>query len=185
MEKIVLTGGRHVGKSTVVAEFSRENYRIVEGSFSKIQRDLGTAFGVDFIQWYRRSFPFQYIEFALDYFLMKEQQAQIGIPEHDLLIYDRGILDFIVFCIDKKIALSDKLLREAENIDYKKAFLFHFIEAIQDRPGVDPVDKEISQKIETTVRRVYGEYRVKLIDVPVMPVPDRVNFVKKNAYEST
>ncbi|MBI2124905.1 ATP-binding protein [Candidatus Pacearchaeota archaeon] len=172
-EKYVLTGGPNSGKTTTLNALKKEGFNtfdeaariILEDEMKKGKEVITYKGNVDARQ-----------KKILQQQLKNEERAE---SLKGAVFFDRGIPDGIIYYRLSKTKIPRSILSEAkkDKRSYKKVFIFDMLPYKTDDVRKEP--EEIAMKIHEMVCEVYSELGYEIIKVPVMPVEDRVSFIKQ------
>ncbi|MGR8930422.1 MAG: AAA family ATPase [Gammaproteobacteria bacterium] len=179
MKKIVITGGTHSGKTSLITRLADRGYITVEEAAIKIITQVNELIGIqEQIEWRKRN-PVAFQELVWDRMLKLEQ----GLPDTlDLVFYDRGLLDGFAYL--KKISpvvmeyFSERFKPSA---NYYKAFVLETIPDFNQRRDTGRTSTyETSCETGRLLVDVYKKDNIDTIVVPMMSLDDRCEFVLKN-----
>ncbi|MBC7836249.1 5-(carboxyamino)imidazole ribonucleotide synthase [Acetobacteraceae bacterium] len=164
----VLTGGPSTGKTTLIEELQKRGYPVVpEAARSFIEQELASGKTIEEI----RS---DGVQFQRNLFGMKVA-AHEDLPVGKPVFFDRGMHDSEAYLRVQGVANDPELAEILKKITYKKVFLLDPISYIPDDVRTEtPLEAE---KIQTLLRQVYEEAGIEVIQVPVMPVEERISFI--------
>lgn len=165
----ILTGPPGSGKTSILAELSKRGFPIVDEPARRVliqQRRIGGE-GV-----YDKN-PFLFKELMLSRMLYDYESA----PKYDLVFFDRGLPDLIAYskCFNLDIGSELKAIhtyRYNSTVFFAPAWEQIFINDAERRLSFDA-----AQVFENDLRQVYTELGYQLIDIPLLSVCERVNFL--------
>lgn len=167
----VITGGPSAGKTTVLLSLKQRGYKIVHEA-ARIYIDQQIAKGKTIEEIRADEGDFQ--KKILDLKVTAEKQ----LPKDELIILDRGIPDSIAYYEYAGLSTKDPYLKETvKNCGYKKIFLLELLDLEEDYARTDVKDSKL---IHDLLEKYYKKEGFAVINVPKMPVPDRVDFIVKN-----
>ncbi len=167
----VLTGGPCSGKTTLVEEFKQRGYSVLpEGARIIIAAELAVGKSIQDIL----AEPLALQHKIISHYIELEAEA----TRNETLFLDRGIPDIVAYY--RKFNLSDDMvLKDAlASARYKKVFLLDMIEFTNDTERYE--SPEEAAALHRLIRAAYEELKYDIIDVPVMPVAERADFILKN-----
>lgn len=162
----VLTGGPGSGKTTSIEDLRARGHavqieiarRMFEERFA-----LGhTIADIDFVEFEMT---------ALERHLEEER----AFPEGKTVFLDRGIGDIRAYCRFFNIAEPEGLPQALSTLQYHKVFLLDLVNVEQD--GVRHESLEEAQRLHALIDEAYRELECDIVRVPVLPVPQRSDFI--------
>jgi len=172
--RFVLTGGPGAGKTTLVEHLSSMGFATVR----EAARDIITEqvrLGSDVLPW-KDTISFQRHVLALQL----TREAEI---DSEMAFLDRGTPDGLAYIRHYGHTPFPEILDSARD-RYTVAFLLDLVDA----RNIDPLREEsraTAARIHAFIRQVYSELGYGIIEVPVLPVPERAEFVIEAARRST
>ncbi len=163
----VITGAPCSGKTSVITELSLRGLRVVpEAARAYIDDELKKGRLLREIKADPHCFEGRIFRAKL--------RMEARLPAGDALFLDRALPDSIAYYILEGLDPSEPL-RQSLRVRYRRVFLFERLEFMK-----DPVRSENAQsadRIEGLIETAYSGLGYDIIRVPVMPVPERVEFV--------
>lgn len=167
----VLTGGPCAGKTTLIREFEADGIPIVHES-ARVIIEQGFAQGKTLEQIRADGAAFGAAIIALD---TENLSRHAGTEK---VFFDRSILDNIAYHRILGFEPSAELLAAAERASFSKVFLLDLLDyQLDDARNETP---EEAARIHEALEVAYREYGVPIVKVPVVPVPERVEFILSN-----
>ena len=167
----VLTGGPCAGKTTLIREFEADGIPVVHES-ARVVIDRGFAEGKTLEEIRADGAAFSAAIIALD---TENLSRHAGTEK---VFFDRSILDNIAYHRILGFEPSAELLAAAERAPFKKVFLLDLLDyQLDDARNETP---EEAARIHDALEVAYRDYGVPIVKVPVLPVPERVEFVLAN-----
>ena len=165
----VLTGGPCAGKTTTV-EALRERGHMVQPEPGRIYFEAKLAEGKT-VEELLSDMP----KLERD-ILVQHVALERGFRSDVTLFLDRGIPDCLAYYRIYQVP-EDKELRSAlESAIYRKVFLLELIETfVNDAVRVETPEQ--ARAIHEAIRTAYTERGYEVIDVPVMPIAERTDFI--------
>ncbi|MEK7601367.1 MAG: ATP-binding protein [Patescibacteria group bacterium] len=167
----VLTGGPCSGKTTLIEEFKQRGYSVLpEGARIIIAAELAVGKSIQDIL----AEPLALQHKIISHYMELEAEA----TRNETLFLDRGIPDIVAYY--RKFNLSDDtVLKDAlASARYKKVFLLDMIEFTNDTQRYE--SPEEAAALHRLIRTAYEELKYDIVEVPVLPVPERADFILKN-----
>ena len=167
----VLTGGPCSGKTALIDELKQRGYSVFpEPARIVIASELAQGKSIQDILADSRGLQHK----ILAHYLELETEA----PKDQILFLDRGVPDVAAYY--RKFNLSsDEVLKNAlASVRYREVFLLNMIEFVNDAERYEtPQEAAILHRY---LRDAYTEQGYDIIEVPVVPVPERADFILKN-----
>lgn len=167
----VITGGPSSGKTTTVNLLKERGY-ITTFEHARHYLDTQRLKGKT-IEDVRK----QQIEFQLGVLYMQiEQENQIS---PDVLVFlDRAIPDALAYYRFLNLPKDEKLTEALCTVSYKKVFILDCLPLVKDYARTE--DKVAQKKIHALLVEVYESLGFPIVQVPVLPPEERVDFILKN-----
>lgn len=166
--KIVITGGPCSGKTTIINELKIRGFTVVEEAARKVIEE-------------RKHLPLTKEEMKERQRLIFEQQnleETKKLDEPDV-IFDRSLIDSVAY----NILFQGKFPEKSPEINFLKrydlVFILDLLPFEYDGTRIENGPEE-ANKIHGKLKEVYSFLNYNLIDVPVMPVKERAEFIIKN-----
>lgn len=173
----MITGGPSTGKSTTLREISARGYQTVPEA-ARLFFERKKAEGYDAIE-AREEFDFQ----------TEIEKIRFGVEQVDYdcdhVFYDRSVFDNYAYRdhYDQIYNIYPKLSMQLINRSYDKVFILEPLEFDED--SVRSEDSQGQKEIHEKIRETYEQFGFNLIDVPVMPVQERVEYILNKSVEYT
>jgi predicted ATPase len=111
--------------------------------------------------------------------LRKHVELERANRKENTLFFDRGIPDCLAYYRVYDVPEDAELQAALAEAQYRKVFLLELIETFSN-DNVRVETPEQARRIHEAIRAAYTERGHEIIDVPVMPVPERVDFIVAN-----
>jgi len=167
----VLTGGPGSGKTTTVNLLNERGYKTtIEHArhYLDTQRISGKT-----IEEVRRNQK----EFQLGILDMQIEQEKELSPD-DVVFLDRAIPDALAYYRFLNLPEDEKLLEALRTVSYKKVFIMVCLPLVQDYARTE--DEAAQKKIHALLIEVYESLGFPIVQVPVLPIEERIDFILKN-----
>lgn len=164
----VLTGGPCTGKTTLINELKERGYSVLpESARIVIATQVGLGKTMDEIL----ANPL-----ALQHSIIAHQlELQSEAPKDNVLFLDRAIPDNIAYYRRFGLELDDVSANATRSSRYKKVFLLDMIDFILDAERYETPEE--AKRLHEGIRRAYEELGYEIVEVPVLPVPERAEFI--------
>ena len=167
----VLTGGPCAGKTTLLQALKDRGYRVIyEAARDIIERELQKGRMLEDIRRNERSFQ--------EDVLREKMAREREVSKNELLFFDRGIPDSLAYYYFFQIPIDAELKEALESSSYKKVFLLDMLDYVQDNTRTET--SEEAHRIHALLEQSYRDLHIPLICVPVLPVPERLQFIIDN-----
>ena len=170
MEWHVLTAGPSAGKSSTIRELSARGYTIApEGA--RIVLDQLVSEGIKPKQ-YRHEHPQEYQDAVIE----ADLRIQSNLPEDEIVFMDRSAVDNIAYSNLTDRDVPDELYDTCRDV-YGTIFRLDQIEFDDDYARTE--DEKMSTEIHRELGDVYDSLGYEVVDVPVMPVDERADYIER------
>jgi predicted ATPase len=167
----VITGGPGSGKSTTVDLLHQRGYKTtIEHARHYLDTQLVKGKTVEEVRRNQKEFQQSILEMQL------EQEASLA-PE-DIIFLDRAIPDALAYYQFLQLPEDEKLLNALSKVFYKKVFILDLLPLVQDYARRE--DETTQIKIHEILVLVYNSLPFPVVQVPVLPPEERVDFILKN-----
>jgi predicted ATPase len=172
MRKYVLTGGPCSGKTTTIeALAARGHAHLPELARALIEESQRT--GSDLVPWIRAK-DFQE-ELMRRQHAMEDSIAPASLDGH--IVLDRGIADSVAYCRVLGVPIQQRYVDAARNARYRGVFLLSPLPYRKDNVRFE--DEATARKIHDEIKHAYAEAGYAVINVPAVPVVERVAFIER------
>jgi predicted ATPase len=165
----VITGAPCSGKTAVICELERRGFRVVhEVARACIDKDL------------KNGIPLASIKADVAAFerriLHTKFRVEALLPDRDIIFLDRAVPDSIAYCKIEGLPSADPV-KKSNVVRYKKIFFFAPLPFKKDAVRTEDTAKAawLGCELENSYRRL----GYTLVHVPVLPVPERTDFILK------
>jgi len=164
----VFTGGPCSGKSTMLAEFEKNGFRVVPESAGAVIAEAIAAGKT--INEARAD------EIAFQYSVMERQMnCERDLPPDALLLLDRALPDSAAY--HAYLGLNpDEIMVHCKRNLYKKIFLMELLPF--QRGDARTEDARAAENIHQHIKETYQRLGYTIISVPAMPIEQRFLFVR-------
>ncbi len=167
----VITGGPSSGKTTTVNLLKERGY-ITTFEHARHYLDTQRLKGKT-IEDVRK----HQIEFQLGVLDMQIEQENQILP--DVLVFlDRAIPDALAYYRFLNLPEDEKLTEALRTVSYKKVFILDCLSLVKDYARTE--DEVSQKKIHALLVEVYESLGFPIVQVPVLPPEERVEFILKN-----
>ncbi len=167
----VITGGPCSGKITTVNLLKERGY-ITTFEYARNYLDTQRLKGktIEEVRRHQREFQLRVLDMQI------EQENQIS-PEV-LVFLDRAISDALAYYLFLNLSEDGKLTEALRTVFYKKKFILDCLPLVKDYSRTE--DAATQKKIHGLLIEVYESLGFPIIQVPVLPPEERVDFILKN-----
>ncbi|HTR18849.1 MAG TPA: ATP-binding protein [Candidatus Paceibacterota bacterium] len=167
----VLTGGPCAGKTTLVFELEKLGHAVLpEAARMFIEEQL--ALGKTIPEMRKDINKFEHD------ILQRHIELEGNVAKDKVTFFDRGIPDNVAYFRFTNLPIDEEFRRILETTKYRKVFLLEMLEYANDTARFETPEE--ARHIHNEIRRAYEELGHTIVDVPVLPIPERVEFVLAN-----
>ncbi len=167
----VITGGPSSGKTTTVDLLKARGYKTtIEHArhYLDMQRLNGRT--VEEVRNHQREFQLAVLKMQI------EQEKKL--VEEEIVFLDRAIPDAHAYYHYMGLPEDPELAEALQDIYYKKVFILDCLPLVKDYARRE--DEAAQKKIHATLIDVYTALPFPVVQVPVLPPDERVDFILKN-----
>jgi len=170
VKRIILSGGPGTGKSSILKALSKLGYACKEESFREFIPEDSVA---------ESTFNFQNSPLRFSELLFKSRVQQYHQAVHnETNFYDRSLIDVVAYLVLDEIDAPKEWLDFIENNKYHNTVLyFPFWEEIYHKDYKRVENITLAKKIDLQLRKTYKELGYKIIEIPKLSIPKRVEFI--------
>jgi predicted ATPase len=168
-KRFIVTGGPATGKTSCVHLLKCLHYSVFqEVARSVIEESLELQ--SDCVPWLDLS------SFSARVFDLQVQDYDKAIV--GLNFYDRSPIDVLAYMEMGKITIPSSMLKTCEKLNFeKKVFLFPYWDQLFQNDAIRKESEEKAMEIENWLRQKYTQFNYTIIQMPLVSIPDRVNFI--------
>jgi predicted ATPase len=172
--RYVITGGPFSGKTSLVRALAAQGFATVPEAAIEVIEDLKRELGLDGQAAWRAEHREEFQERIIQKQLVLEEREHVNGP----LFLDRGRLDGVAYCHIYGSEVPPPLAFACSDLPYDNVFLLDTLTAFEGRTKSGRTsDRKRSLAIRDALRDVYTERGLEPIEVPEMPLVERVDFV--------
>ena len=172
--RYVITGGPFSGKTSLVRALAARGYATIPEAAISVIEDLTNELGLEGQAAWRAANPGAFQERIIQKQLVFESRAHPAGP----VFLDRGRLDGVAYCRVYGSEIPAALAFACSELPYDKVFLLDTLHAFERRHGSGRTsDRERSLVIRNALRAEYTARGLTPIEVPELPLVERVDFV--------
>ncbi len=173
----VITGGPGFGKTQLIEALRRSGY-LCSGEFARDLIEEQTAVGGTILPWKNpRLFQEEVLKKRVGFFET--------VPVGALAFADRGIPDQLAFAEYKGFRKPEILIEKAW--EYRYAPIVFVTPPWPEIFGNDQIRTETFEEasmIDQAIRTCYSDLNYRLIDLPLVPVKNRINFLLETIFKT-
>jgi predicted ATPase len=165
--KVVLTGGPHAGKTTLLRELAARGQRVVPEAAIEVIAELVRTLGSDAARAWRSEHS--------DEFQARIAERQVAIEREfeprngELCFFDRGVLDGLAYCRLHGRQPPPTLEAAVRGARYDLAVLCELVLPFTSRTETGRTsDERRAREIELLVRDVYREHGFEVLALPLI-----------------
>lgn len=163
----VLTGGPCAGKTTTINELARRGYPVLaEPARLIIDEKLAAGLSIQEIvgdsDW-------------LPSVVRRAYAQESAVPKTEMYFFDRALPDSIAYYALARREHDEHFKKALAEIRYSKVFLLELVDYETDHARSETPEQ--AKAIHTRIREAYESQGYDVIDVPVLPVTDRADFI--------
>lgn len=166
----VLTGGPCAGKTTLIFELEKRGYPVVpEPARLIIDEQLA------------RGKAIRDIVGDADWLPSVTRRARAmhrEIPRDEQCFFDRGVPDSLAYYRLGGREMDDELRDGLVEFTYRKVFLLDLVDFVTDEARSETPEQ--AMVIHSAIRRAYTDQGYELVEVPVLPIDARADFILAN-----
>lgn len=179
MKKVVITGGTHSGKTSLILRLSELGYPVIPEAAIEVIKRLNELIGTEAQVAWRAQHLCAFQGIVWDRML----KLELGVERSaDSVFYDRGFFDGFAYLKD-----HDEKMRELFDARYRsyalynKAFVLETLPEYNERRRTGRTSTyQDSCETGKALARIYSEEKIETIWLPVMSVEERCEFVLSN-----
>jgi predicted ATPase len=172
--KIVITGGTFAGKTSLVKLFKKDGFKNVQDIGLETIKELNTKIGITKQREFRINKP---IEFYSK--IIKKQLKIEKDTKNKIVVFDRGILDYIAMLKLTGLNMPESLINQIKNTHYDLVFICDTLSNFKERKNTGrSLNKNESLKLNKLIKREYSQIGCKIVTVKEMPLKERFEFIK-------
>ncbi len=172
-QRIVITGGPGTGKTTLINELERRNFKCTP-EISRQVTLMARKKGIDHLF---LEDPLLFSKLLLEG--REQQYIDASNTNASVIFFDRGIPDVHAYMNHFNTKYPDIYIKKSEKYKYDHIFLLPPWEGIYTTDNERYESYELSINIYNHLKIAYSELNYKIIEVPFGKVNDRVNFILK------
>lgn len=164
----VLTGGPCAGKTTLLAELEKRGYKTVpEAARTYIDQERAKGRTLEKIRSDEGVFQHALIPMKVS--------AEQNASKDDVTFFDRGMHDSLVYFSYAGVSHHPELDEALTHSHYRKVFILDMLPYEKDDARTENYDT--ASQIHLDLKTAYQNAGMEVVEVPVMPVSARADFV--------
>ncbi|MDQ3814445.1 MAG: ATP-binding protein [Armatimonadota bacterium] len=174
--KIVISGGSHSGKTTLLQALAAMGYKTIPEAAMLVIEDLNRRLGIEGQSQWRQAHPADFQSMVADRQLRLE--ASLEDAADSPVFLDRGLLDGLAYCEFRHIAAPPVLTSVSLHERYSHVFVLATIIPYESRSETGRTGTgAASQTIGQLIFQTYAAYGYTPRWVEQMPVQERAAFI--------
>ena len=163
----VLTGGPCAGKTTTIEELAKRGYPVLaEAARLIIEEKLAAGLSLEQIV----ADPDWMPSVARRKYAMEK-----AMPADMAYFFDRGIPDSVAYYRLVHLPIDEMLRAMMDEIRYRKVFLLDLVDFKNDVARHETPEQAMI--IHGMIREAYADQGYEIVEVPIMPLGERVDFI--------
>ncbi len=164
----VLTGGPCAGKTTLLAELEKRGYKTVpEAARTYIDQERAKGRTLEEIRSDEGAFQHALIPMKVS--------AEQNASKDEVIFFDRGMHDSLVYFSYAGVSHHPELDEALTHLHYRKVFILDMLPYEKDDARTENYDT--ASQIHLDLKTAYQNAGMEVVEVPVMPVSARADFV--------
>ena len=165
--RIIISGGPGAGKSTLIGALRAEGFPCQEEAAREVIRKYSNS---DINPWNNRQ---TFVQLVFEQII-----ADLQIPIDQLSFCDRGLPDCIAYLKEADLPVPASFQHIDPFLYYARdVFILPPWESIYCRDWARQQEFEQAVSLYKSIRSTYQEWGFNLVDVPLLPVKERLSFV--------
>jgi len=166
----VITAGPSAGKTSTIRELAARGHRVApEGA--RVVIDQLVSEGYD-VKEFREENGQEYQNMVIE----SDLRIQSNLPEDETVFMDRSAADSIAYARLTDREVPDDLIDRCADT-YGLVFRLDQIDFEEDYARTE--DEKMAQQVHEELGAIYKEMGYTVVDVPVLPVDERADFIEK------
>ncbi len=167
----VITGSSCSGKTTLVNMLEQKGYKVVyETARTLLDQELSKGLTVEEIRKDENAFQKKILDMKID--------VENNLDKQDFVFLDRAIPDTCAYYTLYGVSSTEALDEAIKKCNYKKVFLLDQLPYTLDYARTET--KEQQDKLHELLEKAYRDLGFEIVQVPVLPIEERVEFVLKH-----
>ena len=167
----VITGASCSGKTTLVDTLAARGHRVVhEVARTYIDDRIAHGETVDEIRKDEPAFQRKVLEMKV--------AVERDLKQDELVFFDRGIPDTYAYDTLHQASRNPLLDEAAKSCSYKKIFLLDRLPLAEDYARTETPEQQ--DQLHALLEKAYQDLGFPIVQVPVMPVEERADFILRN-----
>jgi predicted ATPase len=166
----VITGSPSSGKTTILNSLAKMGCQTVpEAARVLIDEETKKGKTLEEIRKNEIEFQIKVLEIKIE--------TEKKLDKNKITFFDRGIPDTIAY-FQLYGFNTEEVIKLCKELKYRKIFLLEQLPFVKDYARIE--DNEKANKLQILLRKAYADLGYEIIDVPVMPVEDRMKMILSN-----
>lgn len=168
----VITGAPSSGKTTLISTLKDRGYDVVE-EMARAYIHRGLSQGKTVVDLHKDEAKFQ------KEIIVMQIEAERNAPKDRIVFLDRGMPDTWAYYRLHGLPDSQFFLKAVNNTSYKKVFILDPLPYQVDYARIEKSEEE-QLKLHELLHKAYEFFNIEIVNVPVLPVEDRMEFILRN-----
>jgi predicted ATPase len=176
MKKIVITGGPHAGKSSLLAQLEAKGYTCFKETALKVIYNLNETLGLKEQSLWREKNPLEFQDLVTAE-QIKDYNSLLSL-DVKYVFFDRGLHDGLGYMRFNQILPSNSYMEILEKTIYHQIFLLDVITPFDERHETGrKLNHDAAIQVSRKIKEAYEEFGYDIISVPQLNLKDRVKFI--------
>lgn len=181
MRKVVISGGPHTGKTTLIERLRDKHPELVYIPEPATLVIHSERLKENKNQDYQGTFPWNnYSKFGPKVISKSlELEAEI-LTSTDLVVLDRSLIDTVAYArLNNCERLLSDLYRHIRDANYQRVFLCDFVGEYQ-KSNIRSESSEEARITHHAIRKAYEESEIYIVELPSVPVDERIKIFEES-----
>ncbi len=172
MKKYVISGGANSGKTTIINELKKKGFRTIPEAARMVIKECQKI-----KEWTPEK---NFYEFEIK--ILNKQLRMESEKKEGIVFLDRGIVDTFTYLRQTNKDIPEKIIKLVKERDYEKIFFLEMLPTYE-RDDERWENEERARKTHELIKKNYTKLGYDIINVPLMNVRERTDFILKKIKE--